>query len=70
MHVNRMQSVAALGYFIDVKNMYNCYIKFDYVPNSLMREIYWYEIHDVFLPMPHKLWGIGIHSSRREIYEV
>ena len=71
MHVknwNQMKSAAALGYFNDMKNMYNCYIRFK--PNSLMREIYWYEIRDAFLPMPHELWGIGIHSSRREIYEV
>ena len=33
-----------LGYFIDVKNMHGCNIKFDYESISLTREKHWYEI--------------------------
>ena len=58
------------GYFIDVRNMHDCYMKFDYVRISLTREKYWYEIRDVLVPILHALWGIGTNSSRRQIYEV
>ena len=57
------------GYFIDVRNMYDCYMKFDYVHISHTREKYWYEIRDVLVPILHALWGIGTNASRREIYE-
>ena len=68
---NRMQNAAALwGYFIDVTNMHDCNMKFDYVRISLTREKYWYEIRDVLVPFLHALWGIGTNSSRREINEV
>ena len=30
-----MQNEAALGFFIDVRNMHNCYMKFDYVRTFL-----------------------------------
>ena len=53
-----MQNAAALGgggggggYFIDVRNMHDCYMKFDYVRISLTREKYWYEIRDVLVPI-------------------
>ena len=31
-------------YFIDVRNMHDCYMKFDYMRISFTREKYWYEI--------------------------
>ena len=39
------------AYFIDVRNMHDCCMKFDYVRISLIREIYWYEIRDVLVPI-------------------
>ena len=57
-------------YFIDVRNMHDGYMKFDYVRISLAHEKYWYEIRDVLVPILHALCGIGTNSSRREIYEV
>ena len=50
--------------------MHDCYMKFDYVPISLTREKYWYEIRDVLVPILYALWGFGTNSSQREIYEV
>ena len=41
-----------VGYFIDVSNMHDCYMKFDYVRISLTREKYWYEIRDVHVLVP------------------
>ena len=58
------------SYFIDVRNMHDCYMKFDYVRVSLTREKYWYEIRDVLVLILQALWGIGTNSSRHEIYEV
>ena len=53
---NRMQNAAAFGgYFIDVRNMNDCYMKFDYVRISITREKYWYEIRDVLVPILHAL---------------
>ena len=68
---NRMQNAAALGrgggggggYFIDVRNMHDCYMKFDYVRISLTREKYWYEIRDVLVPILH-----GVKFTKCEIY--
>ena len=42
-------------YFIDVRNLHDCYMKFDYVRIALTREKYWYEIRDVLIPIPHAL---------------
>ena len=50
-------------YFIDVMNMQDCYMKFDYVRISLTREKYWYEIRDVLVPILHALLRIGTNSS-------
>ena len=54
-----MQNAAALGeggwYFIDVRNMHDCYMKSDYVGTSLTREKYWYEIRGVLVPIFHAL---------------
>ena len=41
------------GYFIDVRNMHDSYMKFDYVRISLTRENYWYKIRDVLVPVFH-----------------
>ena len=43
------------GYFIDVRNIHDCYMKFDYVRISLTREKYWYEIRDVLVQVLHAL---------------
>ena len=59
-----------VGYFIDVRNLHDCYMKFDYVRISLTRKKYWYEIRDVLVPILHALWGISTNSSRREMFEV
>ena len=61
-----MQNAANLG----VKNTYKCYMKFDSICISLIRERYWFEIRDVLVPTFHAVRGIGTNSSRREIYEV
>ena len=61
---NRMQNAAALGaYFIDVRNMHDCYRQFDYMRISLTREKYWYEIRDVLVPILH-----GVKFTKCEIY--
>ena len=44
-----------VGYFIDARNMHDCYMKFDYARISLTREKYWYEIRDVLVPILHAL---------------
>ena len=57
------------GYFIDVRNMHDCYMKFDYVRISLSREKYWCEIRDVpircedLVPILH-----GMKFTKCEIY--
>ena len=51
------------GYFIDVRNMHDCCMKFDYVRISLTREKYWYEIRDVLVPVLH-----GVKFTKCEIY--
>ena len=65
-----MQKAAFGGYLIDVSNMNDGYIEFDYVRISLTCEKYWYEIRDVLVPILHIVLGIGTNSSRREIYVV
>ena len=57
---DRMQTAAA---FIDVRNMHDCYMKFDYVRISLTLEKYWYEICDVLVPILH-----GVKFTKVEIY--
>ena len=44
-----------VGYFIDVRNMHDCYMKFDYVRIFLRGEKYWYEIRDILVPILHVL---------------
>ena len=44
-----------VGYFIDVRNMRDCYMKSDYVRISLTREKYWYKIREVLVPTLHAL---------------
>ena len=57
---NRMQNAAAFGgYLIDVSNMNDGYIEFDYVRISLTCEKYWYEIRDVLVPILHTVLEIG-----------
>ena len=40
-----------VGYFIDVRNLHDCHMKFDYVHISLTHEKYWYEIGDILVPI-------------------
>ena len=51
------------GYFIDVRNSHDCYIKFDDVCISLTREKHWYEIRDEFVPILQ-----GVKFTKCEIY--
>ena len=60
------------GYLIDVRNMHDCYIKFDFMRISLIRGKYWYEIRDVWyssravrklVPILH-----GVNYLKCEIY--
>ena len=61
-------------YFIDVRNMHDCYMKFDYVRISLTHEKYWYNIRDVLVPILHarceELVPIlhGVKITKCEIY--
>ena len=50
-----MQNAVALSFFIDVRNMHDFYMKFDYRRISLAREKYCYEIRDVLIPTLHAL---------------
>ena len=42
-------------YFIDVRNMHDCYMKFDYVRIVFTREKYWHEIRDILVQILHAL---------------
>ena len=59
MRVKNLESNAKcssfVGYFIDVRNMHDRYMKFVYVRISLTREKYKYEIRDVLVSILHAL---------------
>ena len=63
-----MQNAAAfVGYLIDVSNMNDGYIEFDYVRISLTREKYWYEIRDVLVPIIHTV--LDLRSDKLSVQQ-